>query len=86
MMEFQPPLDSNGPPETSDQETERVTREIDYLRRLVEEKTPVVVCLRSGETFRGFVEYYDKRFIRLTRKQAPNLFIFKDDIKYLYEE
>ena len=42
--------------------------------------------LRTGETFHGFIEYYDKRFLRLTRSGAPNLFIFKQDITYLSEE
>ncbi len=61
-------------------------REVAYLKYLVQTQAPVCVKLRSGETFSGFVEYYDKRFIRLTRQNAPNLFIFKHDIKYLYEE
>jgi host factor-I protein len=46
----------------------------------------VVVHLRSGEVLRGAIEYYDQRFVRLTRQGAPNLFIFKHDIKYFYEE
>lgn len=61
-------------------------REGEYLRHLAEEKTPVVIQLVTGESFRGHIEYYDRRFIRLTRQGAPNLFIFKQDIKYLYEE
>jgi len=62
------------------------SRESEYLRGLADEKTPVVVHLRTGETFHGFIEYYDKRFLRLTRAGAPNLFIFKQDITYLAEE
>lgn len=60
-------------------------REVEYLRNLAEEQTPVVVHLVTGESFQGFIEYYDRRFIRLTRQGAPNLFIFKQDIKYLSE-
>ncbi len=63
-----------------------VRREAEYLRHLTEQRTPVVVHLVTGESFRGFIEYYDRRFIRLTRQKAPNLFIFKQDIKYLCEE
>ena len=62
-----------------------VRREAEYLRRLTEERTPVEVHLASGETYRGFIEYYDRRLIRLTREGAPNLFIYKHDIKYLSE-
>ena len=62
------------------------SRESEYLRNLADEKKPVVVHLRTGEIFSGFIEYYDKRFLRLTRSGAPNLFIFKQDITYLSEE
>jgi len=62
------------------------SRESEYLRDLSDEKKAIVVHLRTGESYRGFIEYYDKRFVRLTRAGAPNLFIFKQDIKYLSEE
>ena len=35
--------------------------------------------------FSGTIEYYDHSFIRLTRKDGPNLFIYKHDIKYIVE-
>ena len=72
--------------EGEQQGEETVRREAEYLRQLTDSKPPVAVHLISGESFRGFIEYYDKRFIRLTRQGAPNLFIFKHDIKYLLEE
>lgn len=62
------------------------SREAEYLRDLADEKKTIVVHLRSGEVYSGFIEYYDKAFVRLTRQGAPNLFIFKKDIKYLSEE
>ena len=74
------------PRDDSEQEPAGESREAEYLQHLTEEKTPVAIHLRTGETFRGFLEYYDKRFVRLTRAGAPNLFIFKHDIKYLSEE
>ena len=42
--------------------------------------------LADGEDVVGTIEYYDQSFIRLTRQDQPNLFIFKHDIKYLQEE
>lgn len=74
------------PRDDSEQEPAGESKEAEYLQRLADEKTQVVIHLRTGETFRGFIEYYDKRFVRLTRAGAPNLFIFKQDIKYLVEE
>ena len=64
---------------------EQTFEEVKYLKRLIELKLPVCVRLSDGEEVRGVIEYYDQRFIRITRDGAPNLFIFKHDIKYLYE-
>jgi sRNA-binding regulator protein Hfq len=65
---------------------ESTQQEVNYLKRLIEQKTPICVKLRNNEEVRGVVEYYDVAFIRLTRAKSPNLFIFKHEIKYLYEE
>ena len=93
-MRFQRPQFQPRRPEMPDMDEEPDSelekrggsRESEYLRSLSDEKKPVVVHLRTGETFHGFIEYYDKRFLRLTRSGAPNLFIFKQDITYLSEE
>lgn len=44
------------------------------------------VKLTDGEEVAGVIEYYDHSFIRLTRADGPNLFIYKHEIKYLTEE
>jgi sRNA-binding regulator protein Hfq len=92
-MRFQrPPFQQRRPEMPDDEEPDSEleqrggSRESEYLRSLADEKKPVVVHLRTGETFRGFIEYYDRRFLRLTRAGDPNLFIFKQDITYLSEE
>lgn len=41
--------------------------------------------LTDGEEVSGTIEYYDQSFIRLTRKDGPNLFIYKHEIVYLAE-
>ena len=46
---------------------------------------PVAVLLTDNERVKGRVEFYDTNFIRITRDDAPNLFLFKHDIKYLSE-
>jgi hypothetical protein len=43
------------------------------------------VKLASEEEISGWIEYYDKTFIRITRHNAPNVFIFKDQIKFIIE-
>jgi host factor-I protein len=65
--------------------SEQTFEEIKYLKRLIEHKTPVRVKLSDNEVVEGVVEYYDQRFLRITRTGEPNLFIFKHDIKYLFE-
>jgi host factor-I protein len=60
-------------------------REVEYLKQLVADRTPVTVKLITGEQFDGLVEYWDADFIRLTREPKANLFIYKRDIRYLYE-
>ena len=65
---------------------EQTHEEVDYLKRLIEQSTPVRVKLVCGEEVSGTIEYYDHSFIRLTREDGPNLFIFKHDIKYIAEE
>ena len=57
-----------------------------YLKALGEKQTPVTVKLLSGEVFRGWIEYYDLAMIRLTRENAPNLFIYKHEIMYIAED
>jgi hypothetical protein len=46
----------------------------------------VRVKMIDGEEVAGVIEYYAQSFIRITLQGAPNLFIFKHDIKYLQEE
>ena len=60
--------------------------EASYLKSLGEKQTPVTIKLHSGESFRGWIEYYDVAMVRLTREDGPNLFIFKHEIVYIAEE
>ncbi len=61
-------------------------QEAAYLRMLGEKQRPVRVKLMSGEIIRGWIEYYDKRMVRITREGAPNLFIYKHEIAYIAED
>ena len=65
---------------------EQTFEEAKYLKRLIEDATPVCVKLLGGEEVCGTIEYYDQSFIRLTREGEPNLFVFKHDIQYLRED
>ncbi len=84
-MSLRPPSNNNHkkpkapPPEDTYEEAL-------YLKMLGEKQKAVSVKLMDGETVRGWIEYYDKNMIRLTREGEPNLFIFKHEIMYIAEE
>ena len=64
---------------------EETFEEVAYLKWLGEKQKAVSVKLVDGEIVRGWIEYYDRNMIRLTREGAPNLFIFKHEIMYIAE-
>ncbi len=67
-----------SPPDSTNQE-------VAYLKSLTEKQQPVTIKLVDGETVSGWIEYYDRHMLRLTRDGQPNLFIFKHQIAYLEE-
>lgn len=75
-----PPTKSKAP-----RPVEQTFEETRYLKHLIERKIPIRVKMTDNDEVTGIVEYYDQRFIRITRQKGPNLFIFKHDIKYFYE-
>jgi len=65
---------------------EDTNEEAAYLKSLGEKQKPVEVKLLGGEVLHGWIEYYDRSMVRLTRDGKPNLFIFKHEILYIAEE
>lgn len=64
---------------------EQTFEESKFLRRLVDSRSTVRLKLTDGDEIGGIVEFFDESFLRLTRDGGPNLFIYKHDIKYLWE-
>jgi len=64
---------------------ETTLREVEYWKDLVARQQPVRVRLMDNQEHSGTIEYFDAAFVRLTRIGQPNLFLFKHDIKYVYE-
>jgi sRNA-binding regulator protein Hfq len=65
--------------------SDQTFEEVKYLRRLIEDEVPVKLRLETNEEVTGVIEFYDSGFLRLTRTDGPNLFIYKHEIKYLSE-
>lgn len=72
------PKQRAAPPDSTNQE-------VAYLKSLTENQQPVTIKLVDGETVSGWIEYYDRNMLRLTREGQPNLFIFKHQIAYVAE-
>ncbi len=83
-MAFQPanPSTAKKRPPPPDETFEEAA----YLKALGEKQKSVSLKLADGEVVRGWIEYYDKNMVRLTREDGPNLFIFKHEIMYIAEE
>jgi len=65
---------------------EETFEEAAFLKALCDKKKPVSIKMMDGDVMEGFLEYYDKNMVRLTREGAPNLFIFKHEIMYIAED
>ena len=56
-----------------------------YYVKQMQAKTPMVFVLKDGETLEGIIEWYDKTCLKVNHEGAPNLLIFKPNIKYMYK-
>lgn len=65
---------------------EETFEETGFLKELGEKQKLVSVKLKDGQIVSGWIEYYDKYMVRLTRDGAPNLFIYKHEIMYIAED
>ena len=85
-MSFRNPPNNNNAKKPKSPPPEETFEEALYLKLLGEKQKTVSVKLSGGEVVKGWIEYYDKNMIRLTRDGEPNLFIFMHDIMYIAEE
>ncbi len=56
-----------------------------YYLKQMNKKTPMAVVFEDGEVIEGYIEWYDRNCIKLNRENAPNLLIYKKNVKYLYK-
>jgi Uncharacterized host factor I protein len=56
-----------------------------YYVKQMQAKTPMVIVLKDGEQLHGVIEWYDKCCLKVNRQGAPNLLIYKPNIKYMYK-
>ena len=59
-----------GPRKPKTTPPEETSEEAAYLKSLGEKQKPVSIKLADGEIVQGWIEYYDKNMLRLTRAGA----------------
>lgn len=85
-MPFRPHGNPNASKRGRTPPPEETSEEAGFLKALGEKQKAVSVKLMDGQTVSGWIEYYDKHMVRLTREGAPNLFIFKHEIMYIADD
>jgi sRNA-binding regulator protein Hfq len=56
-----------------------------YYLKQMNKKTPMAVVFTDGTIVEGYIEWYDRNCIKLNRDNAPNLLIYKTNIRCLYK-
>ncbi len=64
---------------------ETTLREVEYWNGLIARQQPVRVRLLDNQEHSGTVEDFDLDVVRISRAGQPNLFLYKRDIKYVFE-
>jgi len=59
--------------------------EIFYYKKQIDSHTEMVIVLTDKEEVKGTIEWYDIDALKINRKDAPNLLILKQHIKYMYK-
>ena len=80
------PANSGGHSRRRPAPPEQTNAEAFYYLKQMNNKTPMVVVLESGEELRGHIEWYDRSCIKVHRDEGPNLLLFKHSIKYLFKQ
>ena len=78
-----PPRGAGGPKRSSP--PEQTNAENFYYLKQMQSKTPMSLVMRDGEVLKGVIEWYDKDCLKVNRDGAPNLLVFKSNIKYMHK-
>ena len=56
-----------------------------YYLKQMQAKTIMSIVLKDGEVLTGVIEWYDKCCLKVNREGAPNLLVYKSNIKYMHK-
>ena len=78
------PARKDGPPKKVSPPDQTNAENFYYLKQM-QSKTPMNIVLKDGEQLKGIIEWYDKTCLKVNREGAPNLLVYKSNIKYMHK-
>jgi sRNA-binding regulator protein Hfq len=81
-----PPRKGAGAPQKRPVPPDQTNAENFYYVKQMQSKTPMVITLKDGEVLKGVIEWYDRSCLKLNRDGAPNLLLYKGNIKYMFKD
>ena len=79
------PPRKDGPPPKKVTPPDQTNAENFYYLKQMQSKTPMTIVLKDGEVLNGLIEWYDKCCLKVNREGAPNLLVYKSNIKYMHK-
>jgi host factor-I protein len=84
--EQQQPPRKSAPPQKRQIPPDQTNAENFYYVKQMQGKTPMVITLKDGEVLKGSIEWYDRGCLKINRDGAPNLLLYKSNIKYMFKD
>ena len=81
-----PRKSAGGPPQKRPVPPDQTNAENFYYVKQMQAKTPMVITLKDGEVVKGIIEWYDRSCLKFNREGAPNLLLYKSNIKYMSKD
>ena len=81
-----PPRKGAGAPQKRPVPPDQTNAENFYYVKQMQSKTPMVITLKDGEVLKGVIEWYDRSCLKLNRDGAPNMLLYKGNIKYMFKD
>ena len=85
-MRDQKPAAHKDPAPKKTTPPEQTNAENFYYLKQMQGKTPMTLVMEDGEELHGVIEWYDKDCLKVNRDGAPNLLVYKANIKYMYKD
>jgi sRNA-binding regulator protein Hfq len=75
-----------APPQKRPTPPDQTNAENFYYVKQMQAKTPMVITLKDGEVLKGSIEWYDRSCLKVNRDGAPNVLVYKSNIKYMHKD